>query len=312
MANNDPQLTRVILLWLCFSFRAMKFDELCEVAAMGQDGDAINEENRLFYPDDLLSACGSLVTYSVEKDTFTLAHSSVRDYLTDKVKSGPAAMFHLNEAVADQFITKSCLNYLLQPELRTGYCTNTKDLAQRLDNLPLLSYIADYFIAHLERVDPHGPLSSLIQEFLNTQYAPRNGSFGSFVQRFLPRLPLSKILGTTGLYIAAREGLVSLVRLIIKLEGTKNLETPGGKYESTPLHVAAWAGHTEVVRELLAAGANANEKNCSGDTGLFWAEVKKYKEIARLLKDAGAKLDGRIAGAELDDRIAKRVSKIVS
>ena len=76
--------------------------------------------------------------------------------------------------------------------------------------------------------------------------------------------------------------------MILALEGTKNLEAPGGIYGSSPLHVATWLGRTDVVRELLKAGANARDVNQNGKPALLWAVKYGFVEIERMLRDAGA------------------------
>lgn len=76
--------------------------------------------------------------------------------------------------------------------------------------------------------------------------------------------------------------------MILASEGTKNLEAPGGIYGSSPLHVATWQGRTNVVRELLKAGANASEVNLDGTPALLWAVKYGFVEIERMLRDAGA------------------------
>ena len=43
---------------------------------------------------------------------------------------------------------------------------------------------------------------------------------------------------------------LSIVKMILALEETKSLETPGGVYGCTPLHVAIWQGRSQVVKEL--------------------------------------------------------------
>ena len=87
--------------------------------------------------------------------------------------------------------------------------------------------------------------------------------------------------------------------MILALEGTKNLEAPGGVYDSSPLHVATWLGRTDVVRELLKAGANAREVNQDGTPALLWAAKYGFVEIDRMLRDAGA---GFEEGTNLVDR----------
>ena len=55
----------------------------------------------------------------------------------------------------------------------------------------------------------------------------------------------------------------------------------------TPLHVAAWEGHTEVAELFIAKGADMNAKMEDGDTPLDLA--KGHTETADLLRKHGGK-----------------------
>lgn len=132
---------------------------------------------------------------------------------------------------------------------------------------------------------------TLLLRFFAAHTKPRCGSFGAWVQAFFPTCHAS-IESSTPLYYAARFGLLSIVRVLLAEEGIKNLEVPGGVYGSTPLHVAAWQGRTDVVRELLNVVADAREVNLEGKPGLLWAVTFGFTDIERMLRDAGATLDG--------------------
>ena len=61
----------------------------------------------------------------------------------------------------------------------------------------------------------------------------------------------------------------------------------------TPLHDAAYTGHTQIVKILLANGAWVNARGTYGETPLFIAESsdKSNKEIIELLREHGAKTE---------------------
>ncbi|KAF4629121.1 hypothetical protein G7Y89_g9028 [Cudoniella acicularis] len=62
------------------------------------------------------------------------------------------------------------------------------------------------------------------------------------------------------------------------------------------LSVAAGKGHDDVVKILLAAGANINEQDPSGGTPLNWAAANGKQDIIRLLLANGATINGSNEG----------------
>jgi len=56
----------------------------------------------------------------------------------------------------------------------------------------------------------------------------------------------------------------------------------------TPLAVAAWNGHLDLIADLLVRGAQPDLKNSNGLTPLFCAVDRGRSELARLLIDNGA------------------------
>jgi hypothetical protein len=90
----------------------------------------------------------------------------------------------------------------------------------------------------------------------------------------------------TALTLAAREGQLEIVRLLIDAGAKVNFEN-----DVTPLHCAAKGGHMEVARALLDSGAAVNAK-CSvgdsiGETPYDWAAEKNRAEIMDLLRRYG-------------------------
>ena len=59
----------------------------------------------------------------------------------------------------------------------------------------------------------------------------------------------------------------------------------------TPLHWAAFGGHTDTVKLLLDVGADKEVKDKNGETPLHCAAWKGHTDIVKLLLDAGADKD---------------------
>ncbi|XP_068134225.1 ankyrin repeat and KH domain-containing protein 1-like isoform X2 [Hyperolius riggenbachi] len=65
---------------------------------------------------------------------------------------------------------------------------------------------------------------------------------------------------------------------------------------STPLMEAAQEGHLELVKYLLAAGANVHAKTATGDTALTYACENGHTDVADVLLQAGADLEHESEG----------------
>lgn len=299
--RKNTQRAKRALFWLSFSLRPITFVELCEAVIIPEDSSIISEDMRLLRPEVLLKICSSLISYDSTTTKVALAHSSVWQYLvSQEIQISDVQQFFLNEDVADADMAVRCLRYLCLPAFSSGYCSSNEELTQRLEEWPLLHHITQTIFDHLSYTPLDGSVKTLLLHFFQTQIQPRGGNFGAWVQVFFPTAH-ANIESSTPLYYAARFGLLPVVKMILEIEGTRNLETPGGVYGSTPLHVATWQGRTEVVQELLKAGANAREVNEERTPGLFFAVLYGFKDIERMLREAGARFDADITFGDLDD-----------
>ena len=132
-------------------------------------------------------------------------------------------------------------------------------------------------------------LNAEILKFSTSSTQPRGGGFGNWVLNFLPSHILYTQRLSTPLFYAARGNYISMVQLLLSAEGSRNLEVGGGKYGSTPLHVASYYGHTQVVKILLDAGANVHEHNDLGERGINWAAQGGFTAIVEMLVAAGSR-----------------------
>jgi cytohesin len=89
---------------------------------------------------------------------------------------------------------------------------------------------------------------------------------------------------------ATWRGYEEIVRLLIDTEA--DLEFGSGECYGTALHRAVWQGHKGIVKMLLKAGADIEAVDNTDETPLAFAAKRGHLELAQLLLDAGARVDG--------------------
>ena len=94
--------------------------------------------------------------------------------------------------------------------------------------------------------------------------------------------------GLTPLLIAAENGHMSIVQLLISAKADIHREAHIDGIAQTPLILAAQNGHTEIVRLLLDAGATLDKPRSDNRTALFMAARGGRKETVQLLLSRGA------------------------
>ena len=146
---------------------------------------------------------------------------------------------------------------------------------------------------------------------------------------------LAQWKGATPLFLAAQQGHVDLVRLLLAAHGINpNLGMLGQK--TTPLIIAAYKGHEEVVKILLTASSvRINLRQADGSTALFAATQANFPGIVEALARRGADVnltlfDGTLPlchaafkgnievlkrllqapGIQIDDKSGKRVTAL--
>jgi ankyrin repeat protein len=87
--------------------------------------------------------------------------------------------------------------------------------------------------------------------------------------------------GVTPLHVAAREGDVEMIRLLL---AHRSPVDPRDRYRATPLHYAAARKQVGAVRALLAAGADRRAENTSRETPLKLAWGTDAESVRVLLK----------------------------
>jgi ankyrin repeat protein len=99
--------------------------------------------------------------------------------------------------------------------------------------------------------------------------------------------------GMSALHLAAQEGNLDIVNVLLEAGATVGAKTRIGDY--TPLHLASWGAHTSSVSALIEAGANPGiVTTTSGVTPLHLAaKATNGESTVRALLERGAPVDAR-------------------
>ena len=122
--------------------------------------------------------------------------------------------------------------------------------------------------------------------------AARNGdatAVGDLIQRGVDVNAVSE-KGRTALHLAARAGHLDVVQQLITAGATIDLSATdlSSDVGQTPLHLAALFGHRECAAALVEDGASLTSDNESDRSALMWAAVGGHVEIVSDLAAAGA------------------------
>jgi ankyrin repeat protein len=97
-------------------------------------------------------------------------------------------------------------------------------------------------------------------------------------------------IGATPLYIAAGEGHLAVVKLLLEKGAAIEAKAEDG---CTPLSTAAFNGHADVVKLLLERGGAVEGQHKDRVTPLAMAAQQGHLEVVRLLLEKGAAVDAK-------------------
>lgn len=99
---------------------------------------------------------------------------------------------------------------------------------------------------------------------------------------------MPEISGDSELHLAVQHGNIELVEVLLVRPVRPTDPDVRGKGEMTPLHLAVYHRHEDIMRMLLRHGADANLRNSSGRTPLHMASAHTSHAMVAMLLDWGA------------------------
>ena len=136
-----------------------------------------------------------------------------------------------------------------------------------------------------------GQAMQIVQQQPKPAQQPQQPQPLGFIRRTPQQASLNNVL-----WLACEAGDTKKVTDLLKSGADANAKKPvnkGNEDRDTLLISAVKKGRTEIVKLLLAAGADIDATNKHGMTALLLATEKKFTEIAKVLLSAGAYVNAR-------------------
>ena len=279
-----------LLQCLVAAVRPLRVKELAEVLAIDFCAEGIPKLNLGWRWEDkeeaVISACSSLVMIVKDGDlrVVQFSHFSVKEFLTADRLAEPirdVSRYHIRLEAAHTILAQACLGVLLQMDDHVD--------RDNIKNFPLARYAAQYLPTHARVENASSRVKDGVQclfdadrpHFATWLWIYDEDWFGRSMSTMCPKKPEA-----VPLYYAARLGFRELAEDLIT-KHPEHINARGG-WEETPMHVAAFAGHTDILSILLEHGANVDCRGIFGQTPLHCAVGKGNIQAVRLLLEHGA------------------------
>ncbi|KAF8489409.1 hypothetical protein JB92DRAFT_2820030 [Gautieria morchelliformis] len=285
-----------MLQWLAFAVRPISLEEAVEVLATdpdAEDGPLFDPGRRPWDSRNIVTICSSLVTIVVtevkvhrdgdgmnqdrEASSLRLAHFSVREYLTSEhlQKNPKLSYYHFNRRVADRYIAKTCLAYLLQFSEHNCVSSTTRR------TYPLSDYAARQWMDHAQS-DADGESDSL-HRLVMALFQPRDAMYKNWLQLYnLDPNPDPDLPDLPDLLVSDTDSDPDPDPLLVTPDNPK-------KIFPSPLYYSSFAGLERTCQDLLRSGLDVNaQEDKEYGTALQVAAYKGHEGVVRLLLDNGA------------------------
>ena len=261
--DANPKQAHRLLQCIMAAHRPLRVEELADVLALDVDEGGIPRiYSRSRWKDHeaaVLSTCSSLV-YVVNQDgsqVVQFCHTSAKEFLmSDRLSfTEEITQFHIANEPSHAILAQACLGVLLSEDDEDG-----------ARHIPLSGYAYEYWLEHAQV----GNVKLQIKDALDRFFDPDKPYFAAFSRSSRAHAPFEHLFFRTSsdeeskgvvspaapFYLAAILGLSGLAERLIVAKKPQVLSFCGHK--GTLLHLAVREGRFQIVRSLLAHGADIN------------------------------------------------------
>jgi len=240
-------------------------------------------------PKDILEMCSSLVTISDDKAFVSLAHYTVKEFLTSDRISADLPTFHVGDAEVEAELAATCLTYLCFDDFKLGAVATRAELDDLLLRYKFLKYAATGWAKHAHRADDNDDLFSLIIRLFHLQDEGR-ANYYLWLQVFMYRTKARQYTPPAYVppfYFAASFGLPKVLIALRDSGAIISLEDE----ERDPMRAAASEGYQDIL-QILLEGVNKSNDMAKLAQYLYIAASKGHTEAVQfLLKKQGVPVD---------------------
>ena len=280
---------------LVAAVRPLRVEELAEVLAFDFNAEGIPKLNVGWRWEDqeeaVMSACSSLVMIVKDGDSRVVqfSHFSVKEFLTANRLAEPikdVSRYHIRLEAAHTILVQACLGVLLRLDDQVD--------RDKIESFPLARYAAQYWVTHARFKN----VSSRIKDGMERLFDADKPYFATWLwiynedwswcsmSTMRPEKPEA-----VPLYHAARHGFRDLAEHLIA-EHPEHVNARGGR-EVTPMHVAAIAGHANILSLLIEHGIDVDGRGELHHTPLYRAILMGKLDAGQWLIDHGADINAR-------------------